>query len=218
MKAGDGLWGRKLDAPALLDQNQGDYATQIGKALGIQGRVPAHVDPRVQLGITLDDFAKPEFAILRRNNLWQGRATTVAVAAQFQFVQLSTVANIITAISRVIIHNPNAAIGTYRIGFMNLLAGGAAGSVAPKDDRNLFSVQPAASILQLNSASVVAPLGSIISVLAGQSVVLDVGYVGTGEATALGVAQAFTVKQMEQNSILDVQIDFSERVQLDTEK
>jgi len=218
MRSGDGIWGRKAPpSPATLDQNQPDYATQVGKALGMQGTIPGHLDPRLQLAITVDDFTRREFANLRRQHFWQGRCSMAAVAGQYGFMQLATVAGNITVIPRITIYNTSAAIMAFSWGFMNVIAGGTAGAISPVDDRNLFSVQPAAIPLTVNSASAVRPLGSVVAVGIGQSLTMDVGpFVGTGQAAA-AAAQAFTIKSLTQNATWEGMMEYSERFQLPTE-
>jgi hypothetical protein len=95
--------------PGLLDNNQQDYATQLNKALGLQVRPPGHIDPRISMGIQVDDFTRPEFNYLRRLSLMSVAVQTAAVAAQFPVVQVvCNAARSVVVLERMLVINGNA--------------------------------------------------------------------------------------------------------------
>jgi hypothetical protein len=197
--------------PALLDQNQQDYATQTAKALGLQSKIPGHLDPRFQLGITVDDWTKPEFQFLRRRQLWQGRGQRAPTAANFNYVCLPGVAGMLVTVTKIIIVNQNAAINASLIGLAVANAVMTLGTAAPRDGRLVG--QTASSIPYTGTAvGPITPAGKAIQTLAGQTTVLEVEYV-----LAVNAGTVLTVVDGVANQIIDVSFEWSERAILPSE-
>lgn len=179
MKAGDGLWGRKV-VPGLLDQNQQDYSTQVGRALGIQGSVPGHVDPTVGVGIQVDDLREVEFQYLRRCIPAYYGSTVAAVAAQFGFSSIRGGNGNLTIVEKCIINNTSAAALVFNCGIMAAFPNGV-GAVAGTARDSRFGVGVLNTLAQVRGGNDVAPVAPAlpfqVAVPAGQSVCLEPGIV-----------------------------------------
>lgn len=62
--------------------NQPDWAEQVTRAAQVTGAPFTHSDPLLSYGVQLEDFARPEFAWLRRSGLYTGGGIAAAVAGQ----------------------------------------------------------------------------------------------------------------------------------------
>jgi len=205
--------------PALLDQNQQDYSTQVSKALGLQSRTPGHLDPRIQLGITVDDLREPEFQFLRRRTRWTASLTQAAVAAQRASMQLVVAPvnpSMITVIERIIVSNFNAAGSSFKWGWKQIEAG-VTGTVATRDLRTGGTAIPAASFGRMSSAApasiragglmVLPPSGTAVIELGW--VILTAGNVGSGEC--FGIVNESVLQE------LNATIEWTERPALPSE-
>jgi hypothetical protein len=217
MRSGDhgagrqGAFGLPVQG-ALLEQNQQDYATQIAKALGLQGKIPGQVDPEIQIGITLDDFTKPEFQFLRRRNLWQGRGVRVATPANLNYVCLPGVPGTLTVVTKITIVNSNAAAGGSSIGLATANAVMTLGGTAPRDTRLVGGV-PACIPYTGTAVGPTIPVGRAVTTPAGGTTVVECEYVlGANPGTVLTVVDTVVNQQ------IDVSFEWSERPLLPTEQ
>lgn len=201
--------GGPIVQPALLDQNQQDYASQAAKALGLQSKIPGHLDPRFQLGFTVDDFRDPEFAWLRRQTLWQGRGVRAATAANLNYVCLPGINGVIAIVTKIIIVNQNAATNVSIIGIAVANAVMTIGSMAPRDTRATGN-QAACVPYTGTAVGPINPLGKAIQTLAGGTTVLECSYVLTSPLT-LAVVDGLP------NQVIDVSFEWSERAALPSE-
>jgi len=218
MRSGEGIWGRRREVQhAILDQNQPDIPTQITKSLGMQGYVPAKIDPLIQLGIAVEDFTRPEFWILRRGRLLAGGISTGAVAGQLGFVYLQGAPGLLSIVERVEIFNRNAALQSIAVGYQAAApaVGGAGARAQNRDSRNGFgSGIPSQTLLNggNNAAPTVPTVYARALIGAGQLWVSDQPWVMTDAKTFLTFVNDLTV-----NQTLDVQVWWRERGLLDSE-
>lgn len=216
MRAGDGIWGQKRGVPGLLDQNQQDIATQVGRALSVQGFVPARLDANLELGITAEDFTRPEFWHLRRGRLLGIGNNTPAVAAQLGFVYLQGAAGTLTIIERIEIFNRNAAVQRVAIGFQAAApAAGFAPIRAPtRDSRVGLTSNPTSTGFSAgNAVGPTVPTTYVSAYIgAGQLWASEVPWVMTGAGVFFTLVNDLTV-----NQTLDVELYWRERVILETE-
>jgi len=103
----------------LMDQNQPDYASQVTAALGIQGRVPAQLDTRFQLGFNVDDFTDLEFALLRRRQVFEGAVACAAVAGQQGSLLLLPGWGVLVKVESVQISNLSGAAIQFTLGYVD---------------------------------------------------------------------------------------------------
>jgi len=204
--------------PAVLDQNQQDYASQLAKALGLQARIPGHLDPRIQVGLTLDDFTRPEFWNIRRGKMWQGHVALGAGVGFKAFAQLQGSAGTLCVVQRITISNLSAAVQTYQWG---LSRWNATVTTTPgansRDDRAGLSINNPACILTggNTTAAPFQPKGQV-QVGIGASEVIDCDMILTGKIAVVD-ALAFSVACVTANVPLDVSFEWRERAILPSE-
>jgi hypothetical protein len=209
---------RTLLEPGLLDLNQQDYPTQLNKALGLQVYPPGHLDPRVSIGIQLDDFTLPEFNNLRRMHLMSATVQTAAVAAQFPVAHvIANVPKSVIVIERLIITNSNAAIQTVNWGWGGF-DGGVTVTPEARDSRN-YGNPGAAYITRQNVAAPAAPNPSAGYVRVPADAVLDIpiNQVITNPTTGFVTSACFKILGNQVLTSLNVTIIYRERVLLQQE-
>lgn len=203
----------ELKSP-LVDQNQPDYATTVAKAMGLQRTAPAYLDPRVQVGVQLEDYAQPEFWWLRRGGLGMVGADLGAVAGQVPFLAVSAPAGTIVILEKIQITNPNAGANKYLIGMQAALpAAGSSIRGTFRDDRNGLNATAKALITQGTNAAPTSPTFPMTIYTQPVSGPVEVPgpWIVTGDAffTIVG----FTVAQ-----VFNVQLTWRERDLLPTEQ
>jgi hypothetical protein len=205
--------------PGLLDQNQQDYPTQVSKSLGLQARAPGHLDPTIQLGITVDDLREAEFQYLRRRTRWTASLTQAAVAAQRASMQLAVSPvnpSVITVIERIIVSNFNAAVSSFKWGWKQIEAG-VPGSVATRDMRTGGTAVPAASFGRMTSAGpATIRAGGVMVLPASGTAVIELGWVILTPGN-VGAGECFGIVNESVLQELDVTIEWTERVALPSE-
>lgn len=216
MRAGEGIWGRKREPQqAVLDQNQPDLASQVTRALSIQGYVPAKLDPLIQLGVTSEDLTRPEFWQLRRGRFLAGGINLPAVAAQLGATWLKGADNVLTIVERIEIFNRNAALQSVAIGLQGAApaAGGGARAYNRDSRAGVWTPGTATVIAGGNSAAPTVPTFYVRALIgAGQLWVNEEPWVLTGTGAFLTFVNDLTV-----NQTLDVNVYWRERVLLDSE-
>jgi len=206
--------------PALFDQNQPDYATQVAKALSLQTRVPGHLDPRVQLGINIDDFRAPEFQYLRRMNRWASLQSVAAVAGQRSSVQLTLPAlpsNVLVIIDAITVLNFNAAPSSWKYGWKQIEAG-VPSTYAARDLRLGGTANPACNFGRMTSAApanIRAGGEGLLGISSSTRIELGWVFLTPGE---VGSGECFGVVNDSVNQTLDVNIEWTERVALPSEE
>lgn len=208
-----------LGVPAQLDQNQQDYATQIVRAVALQSRAPAHLDPKVSLGIQLDDWTLPEFWSLRRGTRWQAYRSVPAVAGQKGFVQVIGSPGTLTVLEAVYVSTTAGATGfLYGMTASEAAVGGGGGGVL--DDRQYSIAAPGCAVTFSNAVAPTSPNGGYLQVQAGvaASVPLGGGIVLTGKANPTGVIPAWKIVCNTVNQGFEVTLFYRERLILDSER
>ena len=95
-----------------LLNGQADLAEQTMRTLELKGDLPQMVDPRIQLGVQVDDWTGHEYRWTRRMGSFMRGELSGAVAAQFSYVifgSLTAAGRTLAAVDQVIISNPNIA-------------------------------------------------------------------------------------------------------------
>jgi len=212
MRSGDGTWERE---PGLLDQNQQDYATLVTRALGLQSRSPGHLDPRIQLGVNVDDLAKPEFAFLRRAQLWEAYFNRGATVGQRGYAQVKPAPGMVTVVTEIIVNNGNAGGVVVDCGLALINAETA---VAPSSFRDARLVgQTSSAVVSGGSNAVpIVPVGPRLFVPPQTTVVYPCEYVligGRGASPFLGLS----VVHITANLQVDIGFRWSERRALESE-
>lgn len=212
MKAGDGIWTRPGAVPGRLDQNQPDYASQVAKANGLQGTPPGHIDPTYGVGITLDDYTRPEFWWLRRGLLGLWGAIQTAVAAQTGWVGIQGAPGTLTIVRRTIVTNPTAAAQSVFLGLTFVTPSAGAYFPCPvRDSRGGSATQCATTGGARAAVAVTAPGTPLrLFVPPNSSVCVEVPFVLTGAAFLS--AQCQTV-----NADFAANFEFEERTLLSSE-
>jgi hypothetical protein len=218
MKYRDGDLPQLPRQPALLDNNQQDYATQLNKALALQVRPPGHVEATVGLGIQLDDWTRPEFQFLRRSNLYSIRAQQPAVAGQFAVAQMfANVPNTIIVLEAMLLSNNNALAQSISWGWGGF-DGGVTQTPDPRDSRNFGN--PGSANVTINTAAAPAapqPAAGFIQLAGNGNQVIDLNYVICNPTKNFVTSPLFKVRALEVNVTLSVTFFYRERVMLQTE-
>jgi len=202
MRSGDGTWERE---PGLLDQNQAEYATQVAKALSLQGSLPSHLDPRFQLGFTVDDFSGDEWLYLRRATPAQMGFSVAAVAAQRGYAQITGCPDKLTIFRKVTIANLSGVVQTVTIGFAAATAGSTPQGGVSRDDR-IFVTAVGAVGGYGTAIGPVGPIGQKVTVPIGGNLEVEGPWISGGDGTL-----AFKVVSLIANAALDVSVLFTER-------
>lgn len=155
-------------APGTLDNNQQSYVSMVARALGIQNRIPGHLDPKEQIGFTLDDFTRPEFAYLRRMALWSMAVEQNAVALQSGYVEIVPVPGTLILVERIVVANVTAAAIAYRFG-MALGQGAGTVAVTAVRDTRYFPGQPVTQVRFGTTAAPISPVSGYVILPAGSS-------------------------------------------------
>lgn len=174
--------------PDVRDVNQAEYATQLTRALGLQNRVPGHLEPDIGLSVTLDDYTKPEFWWARQGSRWQNRRSVGIVAAQYGFVQVIAPVGTLCVLERVLITNQGAGVLSFDYGFATADAAVGGGGVGPLDDRGAYLNQAqSVSIVWGNAAAPAAPPNGYVQIPGNTTHELRLDQILTGAATPAGV-------------------------------
>jgi hypothetical protein len=180
MKYRDGEGPRVLREPGLLDLNQQDYPTQLNKALGLQVRPPGHIDPRVSVGVQLDDYTSPEYWWLRRGIRGYAGDARGATAAQYAFFAIQCLPGSVLVVEKLVI-SKDAAAEYLIVGLQAAQPAAAAATAGTPTDSRAFGQGGAARWVL--SSSVAVPTGPVIPTRiycgAAQSVVLDTPFILT---------------------------------------
>lgn len=211
---------REFNPPGVLDVNQQDYASQITAALGLQSRVPAHLDSNIQVGLTLDDFTRPEFAWLRKLNRWtsyHGQPGIAGQRASMQLVPTPPVYPVLIVIHRMTICNANAAAQAINYGWKQIEAGVPA-SYATMDLRLGGNAVPFCSFGRMtNAAPALVRAGGLVFVAAGGSATVELDWVMNSPGN-VGSGECFGIVNQAVLQSLDVTLEWSERAILPSER
>lgn len=202
--------------PSILDQNQQDYSTQVSKALSLTQRTPGHLDPRIQLGVTVDDFTQPEFWYLRKGELGSLFVPASAVAAQVCYAQLQPAAGKLVVVTAFTVVNYGVLFTVCNYGFAIGEGGGTVASGLPRDDRNLPG-QLGSTVRYGATAAPIIPNGGQVLVGVNQSIRTECEFVMTSPTKLASPFNVFKVLGSQLNQRLDITIEWRERALLPTE-
>lgn len=201
--------------PGVLALGQPDLPEVVFRALGLKGSLPLELDRQFQLGITVEELTKPEFAWLKREQLGTGGGTVAAGGAgQFGFGSLRGSNDRLVVNDRIIIANSTAATVLYALGMQTTFPSGA-GSIpgVPRDGRSgVGSTTLGGAVRMGTDPAPVAPgLVTYVSVPAGGSFCWDVPFILAGSG------HFFSVICQTANVRVDVAFYWRERVQQSSE-
>lgn len=195
-----------------MDLNQWDFVTLLTKSLGLQKRAPGVLDPRVQVGLTLDDLTAPEYLFLRGMRSFQGRASRAATAGNLNYTTLQGAANLLAVVDEITIVNTNAALAGYKVGLSVANANMTNGAIAVRDGR-LVGVSSACSLYSGTAVGPTSPEGLYVQVDPGQMLTIRVPYV-----LAKNVGTALQVVSTIANQTTDIAFRWRERALLPSEE
>lgn len=121
-----------------LLNGQAELAEQTMRSLELKGDLPQLVDPRIQLGVQVDDWTKPEYRWTRRMGSFMRGELSGAVAAQFSYVifgSLTVASRTLAAVDSAIISNPGAAAVQVQFGLIDSALFAPASFTGIRDDR-----------------------------------------------------------------------------------
>lgn len=95
-----------VGAPTAVDVNQQDYSTQATAALGLQARVPGQLQRHIGMGVTLDDWTRPEFWWLRRGIRGYAGSSRAGFAGERTFFALQCLPGSLLVVERVYLMSP----------------------------------------------------------------------------------------------------------------
>lgn len=177
---------------------QPTVAEQVMRALGLKGDLPQRVDGLFALGLTVDDFTRPEYAWLRRESLYEQGANIAAVAAQFSNAYLTiTGQRALAVVEQIIIVNLDAAATrNFRFAVRSVTAFPYAvtGTGSSRDDR---ATGPANSIARFGSGTSAARQvngGPFVSVPSLGTLIVPVSIILTGATDNTGAQGALCVE------------------------
>jgi len=189
-------------------------------ALGLQSRVPGHLDRRIGVGITLDDFTRPEYWRSRAGKRFQAYRSVQAVAGQRGFVQVVAQAGVLAVLESAWIGNNSGGALSFAYGLTSFEAAVGGGGTASLDDRD-FSVAAPGVLTTFGSAvAPAAPNAGYILVPNGvmAEIPLGGGVVLTGKANPAGVVPVWKVCANSVNVAFEVITFWRERSILPSEK
>lgn len=208
-----------LAAPALLDVNQPDYSTQLTKALGLQSRVPGHLDRRIQLGVNLDDYTQPEFWHLRAGQLGQFSTAISAVAGQAGWLQIRPSAGKMVIVEEITVANfGGAAPLQFTYGFAVGEGGGTTFQGGTRDDRSLFTGTALSPVSFGTSAVPLLPVNGLGICPINETMTIPVQFVLTSPTVGASPFNVFKVLSGMANQRADFGIKWRERFILPSEK
>lgn len=206
------------NAPGLRDVNQTDYSSQLTKSLGLQARVPSNLDPRVQVGITLDDYTLPEFWTMRNGSRWSGYTTVGAFVAQRGWWTAQCAGGMMAVLESVTISHRFGAPLEFNYGLNLPEAGGAAGLYAAADDRNTFGLSNKSLLIGGGTvAAPVVPPGGYIICPNDNNVTIYPNAVMTG-VTVAGSISCWKIVCALPNAAFTVSYSWRERATLPSER
>ena len=204
--------------PGLRDVNQTDYSTQLTKSLGMQERVPGHLDPMISVGVTLDDYTRPEFWTMRNGSRWSGYTVVAGAVGQRGWWTAQCSANMMAVLESVTISHRFGAPLDFNYGLNLPEAGGAAGLYAALDDRNTFGLSNKSLLIGGGTAAApVVPLGGYIICPNDNNVTIYPNAVMTGVVVA-GSISVWKVVCAVANAAFTVSYTWRERATLPSER
>lgn len=200
--------------PGVLALGQPDVPDQVFRALQLKGALPGELDRRIQLGMNVEDFTRPEFLWLRRGSYGYGGVNQNALAANFGWATITGGVGRVATVELIQIVNRNAVAAEFQVGWVNGApsAGGVAFPGVNRDDRGGTGATLGAILQGARNAAIANPPINpiLISVPAGGSYDLDQPWMLTGAAILAVVG--FVV-----NSTVCVNFFWRERTQLTSE-
>ena len=213
-QAKDGAFTHPTGMPQVLDQNQQDYATQLNRALSLTARPPAHLDPRIQVGINIDDLTHSEFWWLRKGQIYTNYNSCPAVAGQFTWWQFVPGAGKLTVLEKILIVSSGVQSLQWGFGTAEALGGAFFGS--SRDDRGL-AASSGGSTRNGNGAAAVAPPGGGTILVANQALEIPGEYVMTSPTRGTSPFNAMKIVSTTVNVAFHVTCVWRERTLLQTE-
>lgn len=200
--------------PGVLDVGQPDLSELTFRALQLKGALPAHLDRQIQLGLTVEDFTRPEFWWLRRGQLGYWPVNLPAVAGQLGTATIQGASGVLAVVERVIISNPAAAARSFLVGLSTALPGaGGVGQGLSRDTRSPSGTNCAVLGQAKAFAAPVTPTGNwLLTIQAGDTIILE------PNAVLSGTGAFYTVQALTVNEVLACQLEWRERVQLSSEQ
>lgn len=198
---------------------QPELAELTMRALELKGDLPQLIDPRFQLGLTVDDWTRSEYAWLRRQRLGQCAANVAASALNFNTVYVFVAANTptLTVVTQILISNPNAAAATFRYALSNspLLVS----TFAPltRDNRSFTALPGSLCGLNQAAAAVLPVSAATITLAPGAAMAIPTEYVLGQRVAPNGFSIGLVVETAIINSAVNVVMDFRERAALTPE-
>jgi hypothetical protein len=140
---------------AYLKIGTPDFGQMVQRGLRIKGLVPDTTDPRYNLGITVEDFTRPEFWWLRRGIWGAAGGNQGAVAGQQSFITLALPQRKLVVIEQIQI---STVIDTgFVVGFGPVAGGGGVVTANGADDRALNSTGNPGTALLIVQGTAAAP-------------------------------------------------------------
>jgi len=203
--------------PGLLESNQQDYATLVNRALQLQRNPPGHLDPTIQLGLTLDDLSRDQFAFLRREYLYEASGQRGLTAGQRAYIQLEPGRNVMTVVTSIQIFNNNVGVQAVQVGMA--VANGAM-TVLPtsiRDDR-IATFTSQAAVSTGSNAAPIAPTGMTVTLLPNTGIIIPCSYVFTGgKGPAAPPFRCLSIVDTANANGITASFTWSERTLLSTE-
>lgn len=198
----------------LLDQNQQDYATLMNKALQLTSRPPAQADPRLQLGLTLDDLSAEEFWYCRKGGLFALGNICPGVAAQFTWWAFYAGAGRLATLDQVVIVSAGTQSIQWGFAVAETLGGAFTGS--SRDDRQL-NVSSSCTTRSGNGAALTNPVAGATTLVANVPFVIPGKYILTNPALGASPFNVFKIVSTTVNVQFSVAAVWRERNLLPTE-
>jgi len=194
-----------------------ELSEQVFRVLQLKGDLPQLLDPRYQLGITVEDFTRAEYAYLRRTKLMTYRLSIAAGVGFPSIGQLTFPGPTIPylgIVEQIVFNNPGVAAASYQVYFAAATVIASTSGGTERDDRvadpaliaNPFGCGGFLAGV-INTVAQTPPAAGALAVTVGptSSFVLDVPWVIAENA-------AFTVATVANNTALDVSLIVRERM------
>lgn len=212
------------DELGYMFNGQPELSEQALRTLELKGDLPLRLlDPRLSLGIQVDDWTRDEYAWARRSRLFHWGSSQAAVAAQYSRLGLgiTITAQVLALVESIHVYNNNATAQNFRVGLQS--ASFVTGSLgAPRDTRYMGAAGATAAMLTGVSAGAVQLLTtgfSLVALNANAGVDLPMRFVLTNrQDVTTGQMWQLVVETDQVNVNLSVRFAWRERALLDSEK
>ena len=196
---------------------QAELGEQAVRALELKGEIPRLVSPSLDWSINAEDFTNPEFLWLRRMGRYIAGADQIAVAAQFNIVQIGRPTGgdrgALAVIEEIFIGNKAAVANDYRTYLSPYPGAGAFTGIPGNVDDRQANVQSNYQVFAGAVGALPAPVNgsTLTNIPAGGSFRVPVQYVLTGQ-------QILNITNAGVNQPMLVWVRFRERLLLTSER